>query len=70
HYTRPPEYQEMRVPEVLLSGNHAEIERWRREQSLKRTFQRRPDLLKKTKLSKKDIEYLDKLKQEKQRESS
>ena len=58
HYTRPPEYKEMKVPEVLLSGNHAEIARWRREQALKRTFQRRPDLLKKADLSDKDIEYL------------
>jgi len=70
HYTRPPDYKEMRVPEVLLSGNHAEIARWRREQALKRTFQRRPDLLKKADLSKKDIEYLEKLKQEKRRKSS
>jgi len=43
-YTRPREYQGMAVPEVLLSGNHAEIERWRRERSLMRTRQRRPDL--------------------------
>jgi len=46
-YTRPVEYEGMRVPDVLLSGNHAEIEKWRREQSLKRTMERRPDLLKK-----------------------
>ncbi|MFA5006088.1 MAG: tRNA (guanosine(37)-N1)-methyltransferase TrmD [Candidatus Izemoplasmatales bacterium] len=46
-YTRPVEYMGMRVPDVLLSGNHAEIDRWRREQSLKRTMERRPDLLKK-----------------------
>lgn len=45
HYTRPPEYRGMRVPEVLLSGNHAEIERWREEQALERTEQRRKDLL-------------------------
>lgn len=46
-YTRPVDYMGMRVPDVLLSGNHAEIDRWRREQSLKRTMERRPDLLKK-----------------------
>lgn len=46
-YTRPVEYMGMRVPDVLVSGNHAEIDRWRREQSLKRTMERRPDLLKK-----------------------
>jgi tRNA (guanine37-N1)-methyltransferase len=46
HYTRPAEFRGMKVPEVLLSGHHAEIEKWRREQSLKRTQERRPDLLK------------------------
>ena len=46
HYTRPAEYRGWKVPEVLLSGNHAEIEKWRREQSRARTAQRRPDLLK------------------------
>ncbi len=45
HYTRPAEFRSWRVPEVLLSGDHARIARWRREQSLKRTRQRRPDLL-------------------------
>lgn len=44
-YTRPAEFRGMRVPEVLLSGNHAEIERWRREQALRRTRERRADLL-------------------------
>lgn len=46
HYTRPAEFRGWKVPEVLLSGNHAEIEKWRREQSKARTAQRRPDLLK------------------------
>jgi tRNA (guanine37-N1)-methyltransferase len=46
HYTRPADFRGMKVPEVLLSGHHAEIEKWRREQSLKRTQERRPDLLK------------------------
>jgi tRNA (guanine37-N1)-methyltransferase len=45
HYTRPPEFRGMRVPEVLLSGNHAEIERWRREAALEKTRRNRPDLL-------------------------
>ena len=45
HYTRPAEFRGMKVPEVLLSGNHAEIEKWRREQSKLRTEERRPDLL-------------------------
>ena len=44
-YTRPEEFMGMRVPEVLLSGHHANIEQWRREQALKRTQERRPDLL-------------------------
>jgi tRNA (guanine37-N1)-methyltransferase len=45
HYTRPPEFRGMAVPEVLLSGNHAEIERWRREAALEKTRRNRPDLL-------------------------
>jgi tRNA (guanine37-N1)-methyltransferase len=46
HYTRPPEFRGMKVPEVLLSGNHAEIERWRREAANAKTQRNRPDLLK------------------------
>ncbi len=45
HYTRPPQWQGLKVPDVLLSGNHAAIEAWRREQAQQRTAQRRPDLL-------------------------
>jgi len=45
HYTRPPEWEGMTIPDVLLSGNHAQINEWRREQSRKRTAERRPDLL-------------------------
>ena len=45
HYTRPAEFRGMKVPEVLMSGNHAEIEKWRREQAKQRTAERRPDLL-------------------------
>ena len=45
HYTRPPTYGDDAVPEVLLSGNHAEIDRWRRETALMRTVVKRPDLL-------------------------
>jgi len=45
HFTRPAEFRGMKVPDVLLSGNHAEIEKWRREQAQQRTTQRRPDLL-------------------------
>ena len=46
HYTRPPEFEGMRVPEILLTGNHAEIARWRREAALEKTKRNRPDLLK------------------------
>ncbi len=46
HYTRPPEFRNQKVPEVLRSGNHEKIKQWRYEQSLKRTIERRPDLYK------------------------
>jgi tRNA (guanine37-N1)-methyltransferase len=46
-YTRPQEFMGMKVPDVLLNGNHAEIEKWRKQQSWKRTLERRPDLIKK-----------------------
>ena len=64
-YTRPAKYKGWVVPEVLLSGNHAQIELWHKRESLKRTYQRRPDLLKKIKLSSEDKKILDKIKQEK-----
>ena len=60
-YTRPSDFRGRLVPEVLLNGNHAEINKWRRQQSLKKTFERRPDLLNKAELSKKDREFLDSL---------
>ncbi|MBV6395896.1 MAG: tRNA (guanine-N(1)-)-methyltransferase [Anaerolineales bacterium] len=59
HYTRPPEYRGLRVPEILLSGDHAKIEQWRREQSLLRTLQRRPDLLKKIDLTEKEKAFIE-----------
>ena len=58
HYTRPAEYEEMKVPDILLSGHHENITHWQREQSLKRTAERRPDLLKSVELSAEDIAYL------------
>ena len=63
-YTRPAEYKGWMVPDVLLSGNHAQIELWHRHESLKRTYQRRPDLLKKIKLSVEDKKKLEKIKLE------
>jgi tRNA (guanine37-N1)-methyltransferase len=44
-YTRPEEFRGMRVPDILLSGHHREVDRWRRREALRRTFERRPDLL-------------------------
>ena len=58
HYTRPPEFRGMGVPDVLTSGHHAEVERWRRRGALKRTWQRRPDLLDSAELSDEDRAYL------------
>ncbi|AEB12254.1 tRNA (guanine-N(1)-)-methyltransferase [Marinithermus hydrothermalis DSM 14884] len=57
-YTRPPEFRGLEVPEVLTSGHHARIERWRRERALERTLKRRPDLLKRAPLTAEDLEFL------------
>ena len=65
HYTRPLEFRGWQVPEILLSGDHAKVARWRREQSLLRTRQRRPDLLEKADLSDKDLKFLENKSQEK-----
>jgi tRNA (guanine37-N1)-methyltransferase len=62
HYTRPADFRGMKVPDVLLSGNHAKIEQWRMEQSLKRTFERRSDLLDHIELTPEQQKYLAKLK--------
>ncbi|SKB50553.1 tRNA (guanine37-N1)-methyltransferase [Lysinibacillus sp. AC-3] len=62
HYTRPADFRGMKVPDILLSGNHAKIEQWREEESLKRTFERRPDLLENYPLTDKQKLYLEKLK--------
>jgi tRNA (guanine37-N1)-methyltransferase len=59
-YTRPPEYEGLNVPEVLLSGHHKNIEKWRREQSLLRTARKRPDLLSKANLTEEDKKYIKK----------
>jgi tRNA (guanine37-N1)-methyltransferase len=58
HYTRPADFRGMKVPDVLMSGNHAKIAEWREEQSLKRTFERRPDLLDHIELTDKQLKYL------------
>ena len=62
HYTKPPEFRGMKVPEILQSGNHAKIEQWRREQALLRTFNKRPDMLEKSELSEKDRKFINDLK--------
>lgn len=58
HYTRPPEFEGLRVPEVLLSGDHARIAEWRRRESLRRTWLRRPDLLGRAHLTHQDRAWL------------
>lgn len=58
HYTRPREFRGESVPDVMLSGHHAEIERWRRKQALRRTWERRPELLKTAPLSEEDASLL------------
>ncbi len=60
-YTRPPEFMGRTVPEVLLGGNHREIEKWRHEKSLERTWKKRPDMIKRFPLSEEDREFLKKL---------
>ena len=62
-YTRPEEFKESKVPDVLLSGNHGEIDEWRRKESIKRTFKKRPDMLDNAILKNEDIEVIKKLKE-------
>lgn len=65
HYTRPEEFRGLKVPDVLLSGNHGEIEKWRRTQSIVRTFKRRPELLEKAPLTEADMAVIKELKHKK-----
>jgi tRNA (guanine37-N1)-methyltransferase len=65
HYTKPPEFRGAKVPDVLVSGNHAKIEKWRREQALTRTFNKRPDMLEKAELSKADLKFIEQLRRDK-----
>jgi tRNA (guanine37-N1)-methyltransferase len=64
HYTRPPVYRDWPVPEVLLSGNHAQIAGWRREQAIIRTLQRRPEMLERADLNSKEEHLIKRLKQD------
>ncbi|MGN1420482.1 MAG: tRNA (guanosine(37)-N1)-methyltransferase TrmD [Eubacterium sp.] len=63
-YTHPAQWNGREVPEVLLSGHHANVEKWRREKSLERTLERRPDMLKNAELTKKDREFLSNIKKD------
>lgn len=62
HYTKPAEFRGWKVPDILLSGDHGKIEKWRREQALTRTFHKRPDMIEKAELSKHDLEFVEHLK--------
>ncbi|MFA6313463.1 MAG: tRNA (guanosine(37)-N1)-methyltransferase TrmD [Sterolibacterium sp.] len=64
HYTRPEEYQGMRVPEVLLSGNHENIRRWRLKQALGRTWRRRPELIEQRSLNREEAKLLEEFQRE------
>ncbi len=64
HYTRPPEFEGLRVPDVLLSGNHREVARWRRKEALKRTLHGRADLLERAPLTDEDRRLLSEIKEE------
>jgi tRNA (guanine37-N1)-methyltransferase len=59
HYTRPPEFRGWKVPDVLLSGDHAKIDKWRREQAITRTFHKRPDMLETAQLSDKEKKFVE-----------
>jgi tRNA (guanine37-N1)-methyltransferase len=62
HYTKPSEFRGWKVPEVLLSGDHGKIEKWRREQALLRTLHKRPDMLERAELNDKDRKFIEDLK--------
>ena len=64
HYTRPEDFRGLKVPDVLLSGNHEEIRKWRRKMALKRTLQRRPELLSKASLTLEDEKFLKEIRKE------
>lgn len=65
HYTRPADFRGMKVPDVLMSGNHKHIDEWRHKESLRRTYTRRPDLLEERPLSKQEEKWLKEIKTDK-----
>lgn len=66
HYTRPAQFRDYKVPDILLSGHHANVADWRRREALRRTWQRRPDLLEHADLNAKDLKWLAEIKLEQQ----
>lgn len=69
HYTRPPEHEGLKVPDVLLSGNHKDIASWRRKEALRRTMRRKPELLQKVSLTEEDHKLIMEIKEEEKSES-
>lgn len=69
HYTKPSEFRGWKVPDILLSGDHGKIEKWRREQAITRTFKKRPDMLEKAELSEKEKKFVEGLRSKFQEES-
>src|SRR5215207_3358469 len=65
HYTRPPAFRGWKVPEILLSGDHAKIEKWRREQALQKTLRRRPDMMERAELNEAELKFVEDLKSKK-----
>lgn len=68
HYTKPADFRGWKVPEILLSGDHAKIEKWRREQALVRTFNQRPDMLEKAELNEAEKKFVDNLNEQKKQQ--
>ena len=65
-YTRPEEFMGVKIPEVLISGHHANINKWKRQEALRNTLKKRPDLLEKAELSEEDINFLKSIKEQKE----
>ncbi len=63
-YTRPEEFMGVKIPEVLISGHHANINKWKRQEALRNTLKKRPDLLEKAELSEEDIKFLDSIREQ------
>jgi tRNA (guanine37-N1)-methyltransferase len=64
NYTRPEEFEGMKVPEILLSGHHEHIRKWRRKEALRRTYEKRPELLEKVRLKEEDLHLLEEIRRD------